>query len=163
MGSTLGFEINGLEKGYYADKEDAFDMRKYFPKGLKKVEAEKAKKGKGGKDKKDDEAKKDDTKKEDEKKDDDNKDEEETATEAKDADGDEGKKKGKKKEGRQEVSAAPASSWRQHLHNVTVEKQISANRMYSTHAVVRLLNQRAARMCGPPRMTILLLFAVCVS
>merc|ERR1712151_1036127 len=89
--STLGFTINDIEKGYYADKEDAYDMRKYFPKGLKKVEAEKAKKGKGGKDKKEDETKKDDTKKEDEKKDDDKKDEEETAAEAKDADGDEGK------------------------------------------------------------------------
>merc|ERR1712085_162969 len=95
--STLGFEINDIEKGYYADKEDAYDMRKNFPKGQKKVEAEKEKKEKkGGKDKKDDEAKKDDTKKEEEKKDDDKKDEEEK----KDGEGEaKEEKKGKKKKG----------------------------------------------------------------
>merc|ERR1719329_2082034 len=41
---TLGFEINDVEKGYYADKEDAYDMRKMFATGLKKQEASKAKK-----------------------------------------------------------------------------------------------------------------------
>jgi len=35
---TLGFEINDIEKGYYADKEDAYDMRKMFAKGLLKQE-----------------------------------------------------------------------------------------------------------------------------
>ncbi|CAK0813434.1 unnamed protein product, partial [Prorocentrum cordatum] len=33
---TLGFEIHDIEKGYYADKEDAYDMRKMFPKGRKR-------------------------------------------------------------------------------------------------------------------------------
>jgi hypothetical protein len=28
---TLGFEINDIEAKYYADSEDAYDMRKYFP------------------------------------------------------------------------------------------------------------------------------------
>merc|ERR1712187_1046540 len=37
---TLGFAIHDIEKGYYADKEDAYDMRKMFDKGLKKQEAE---------------------------------------------------------------------------------------------------------------------------
>merc|ERR1712176_646511 len=41
---TLGFEIHDIEKGYYADKEDAYDMRKMFVAGLKKQEAAKAKK-----------------------------------------------------------------------------------------------------------------------
>lgn len=41
---TLGFEINDVEKGYYADKEDAYDMRKMFEAGLRRQEAEKAKK-----------------------------------------------------------------------------------------------------------------------
>jgi len=27
---TLEYEINGIEQGYYADGEDAYDMRKYF-------------------------------------------------------------------------------------------------------------------------------------
>jgi len=27
---NLGFEILGVEKGYYADKEDAYKMKKYF-------------------------------------------------------------------------------------------------------------------------------------
>lgn len=31
--SVLGFEINDVERGYYADKEDAYDMRKTFPAG----------------------------------------------------------------------------------------------------------------------------------
>merc|ERR1712061_897920 len=35
---TLGFEINDIEKGYYADKEDAYDMRKMLAAGLKKKE-----------------------------------------------------------------------------------------------------------------------------
>lgn len=35
---TLGFEIHDIEKGYYADKEDAYDMRKMLPAGLKKQE-----------------------------------------------------------------------------------------------------------------------------
>merc|ERR1712187_323174 len=46
---TLGFEINDIEKGYYADKEDAYDMRKVLPAGLKKQEAGKAKKKKNEK------------------------------------------------------------------------------------------------------------------
>merc|ERR1711870_185798 len=43
---TLGFEINDIEKGYYADKEDAYDMRKMFAKGVAKQEAERLKKKK---------------------------------------------------------------------------------------------------------------------
>jgi peptide alpha-N-acetyltransferase len=43
---TLGFKINDIEKGYYADKEDAYDMRKMLPAGVKKQEAEKGKKKK---------------------------------------------------------------------------------------------------------------------
>merc|ERR1712083_268912 len=43
---TLGFEIHDIEKGYYADKEDAYDMRKMFAKGVKKQEDEKARKKK---------------------------------------------------------------------------------------------------------------------
>jgi len=39
---TLGFEINDIEKGYYADKEDAYDMRMMFSKGRKRQEDEKA-------------------------------------------------------------------------------------------------------------------------
>merc|ERR1711957_881523 len=39
---TLGFEINDIEKGYYADKEDAYDMRMLFGKGRKRQEDEKA-------------------------------------------------------------------------------------------------------------------------
>merc|ERR1712190_121891 len=38
---TLGFEINDIEKGYYADKEDAYDMRKMLAAGLKKQELKK--------------------------------------------------------------------------------------------------------------------------
>ena len=30
---TLGYEINDIEAKYYADQEDAYDMRKYFPRG----------------------------------------------------------------------------------------------------------------------------------
>lgn len=41
---TLGFEIHDVEKGYYADKEDAYDMRKMFATGLKKQEEAKKKK-----------------------------------------------------------------------------------------------------------------------
>jgi|TARA_B100000524_G_C23551585_1_gene335002 hypothetical protein len=29
--STLGFQIHDIEAKYYADSEDAYDMRKYFP------------------------------------------------------------------------------------------------------------------------------------
>merc|ERR1719213_403824 len=43
---TLGFEINDIEKGYYADKEDAYDMRKMLTAGLKKQESENNKKNK---------------------------------------------------------------------------------------------------------------------
>merc|ERR1712190_318601 len=43
---TLGFEINDIEKGYYADKEDAYDMRKMFAKGVAKQEADRLKKQK---------------------------------------------------------------------------------------------------------------------
>merc|ERR1712084_93573 len=45
---TLGFEIHDIEKGYYADKEDAYDMRKMLAAGIKKQEAGKGKKKKGG-------------------------------------------------------------------------------------------------------------------
>merc|ERR1712007_305668 len=42
---TLGFEIHDIEKGYYADKEDAYDMRKLLAAGRrKKEEAGKGKK-----------------------------------------------------------------------------------------------------------------------
>merc|ERR1712190_233110 len=41
---TLGFEIHDTELKYYADKEDAYDMRKMFETGLKKQEAGKQKK-----------------------------------------------------------------------------------------------------------------------
>lgn len=41
---TLGFEIHDVEHKYYADKEDAYDMRKMFESGLKKQEAAKGKK-----------------------------------------------------------------------------------------------------------------------
>mmetsp|Transcript_43613 Transcript_43613/g.120680 ORF Transcript_43613/g.120680 Transcript_43613/m.120680 type:complete len:238 (+) Transcript_43613:62-775(+) len=43
---TLGFEIHDIEKGYYADKEDAYDMRKILEAGKKKAEAGKTKKKK---------------------------------------------------------------------------------------------------------------------
>merc|ERR1712125_228552 len=43
---TLGFEIHDVEKGYYADKEDAYDMRKVLQAGLKKKEEEKARRKK---------------------------------------------------------------------------------------------------------------------
>ena len=33
--SNLGFEVRGVEKEYYADKEDAYKMRKYFKKDKK--------------------------------------------------------------------------------------------------------------------------------
>lgn len=36
---NLGFEILGIEKGYYADKEDAYKMKKFF----KEAEREKEK------------------------------------------------------------------------------------------------------------------------
>ena len=42
---TLNYEVNDVEKGYYADGEDAYDMRCYFRhskkfKGKKKVDGE---------------------------------------------------------------------------------------------------------------------------
>jgi len=52
---TLGFEINDIEKGYYADKEDAYDMRMLFERGEKKKQEQKEKadaKKKGGKESK---------------------------------------------------------------------------------------------------------------
>merc|ERR1712217_929124 len=48
---TLGFEINDIEKGYYADKEDAYDMRKMLAAGLRKQELKKGAKKKGKSDK----------------------------------------------------------------------------------------------------------------
>ena len=33
--NNLGFDVRGIEKGYYADKEDAYKMRKYFKKEKK--------------------------------------------------------------------------------------------------------------------------------
>merc|ERR1711972_182844 len=41
---NLGFEIHDVEQKYYADKEDAYDMRKMFETGLKKQEVGKNKK-----------------------------------------------------------------------------------------------------------------------
>merc|ERR1711972_1131828 len=41
---TLGFEIHDVEHGYYADKEDAYDMRKMFDTGRKKQDAAQKKK-----------------------------------------------------------------------------------------------------------------------
>jgi vacuolar-type H+-ATPase subunit F/Vma7 len=38
---NLGFEILGVEKGYYADKEDAYKMKKYFKEEEKQKEASK--------------------------------------------------------------------------------------------------------------------------
>lgn len=32
---TLAYEVNDVEKGYYADGEDAYDMRCYFRKNIK--------------------------------------------------------------------------------------------------------------------------------
>jgi len=49
---TLGFEINDIEKGYYADKEDAYDMRQMFDRGVKKQQEEKEKKEQKEKEKK---------------------------------------------------------------------------------------------------------------
>mmetsp|Transcript_53270 Transcript_53270/g.102967 ORF Transcript_53270/g.102967 Transcript_53270/m.102967 type:complete len:235 (+) Transcript_53270:63-767(+) len=48
---NLGFEIHDVESKYYADKEDAYDMRKMFETGLKKQEANRLKKEKKDKDK----------------------------------------------------------------------------------------------------------------
>ena len=41
---TLGFEIQDIEEKYYADKEDAYDMRKTLRAGYAKQEQEKGKK-----------------------------------------------------------------------------------------------------------------------
>ena len=38
---NLGFEILGIEKGYYADKEDAYKMKKYFKETEREKEASK--------------------------------------------------------------------------------------------------------------------------
>lgn len=46
---TLGFEIHDVEKKYYADNEDAYDMRHYLAAGIKKAAEAKAKKEKGDK------------------------------------------------------------------------------------------------------------------
>merc|ERR1711994_133720 len=48
---NLGFEIHDVESKYYADKEDAYDMRKMFETGLKKQEANRLKKKEKEKDK----------------------------------------------------------------------------------------------------------------
>mmetsp|Transcript_6859 Transcript_6859/g.8868 ORF Transcript_6859/g.8868 Transcript_6859/m.8868 type:complete len:228 (-) Transcript_6859:122-805(-) len=56
---TLGFEINDVEHKYYADKEDAYDMRKMFETGLKKQEAGKQKKKEKEKEKEKEAEKKD--------------------------------------------------------------------------------------------------------
>merc|ERR1712073_51492 len=48
---NLGFEIHDVESKYYADKEDAFDMRKMFETGVKKQEASRLKKKEKEKDK----------------------------------------------------------------------------------------------------------------
>jgi len=48
---TLGFEIHDLEKKYYADNEDAYDMRRVLTAGKKKAEEAKAKKAITDKDK----------------------------------------------------------------------------------------------------------------
>merc|ERR1712037_141432 len=45
---NLGFEIHDVESKYYADKEDAYDMRKMFETGLKKQEANRQKKKEKG-------------------------------------------------------------------------------------------------------------------
>mmetsp|Transcript_16954 Transcript_16954/g.19668 ORF Transcript_16954/g.19668 Transcript_16954/m.19668 type:complete len:122 (-) Transcript_16954:30-395(-) len=44
---TLGFEIQDIEEKYYADKEDAYDMRKTLRAGYAKQEQEKGKKKHG--------------------------------------------------------------------------------------------------------------------
>ena len=38
--NNLGFDVRGIEKGCYADKEDAYKMRKYFKKDKKEVSIE---------------------------------------------------------------------------------------------------------------------------
>jgi len=40
--STLGFQIHDIEAKYYADSEDAYDMRKYFPGSKKKTREKEA-------------------------------------------------------------------------------------------------------------------------
>lgn len=49
--NTLGFEIHDLEKKYYADNEDAYDMRRVLTAGRKKAEEAKAKKAGADKEK----------------------------------------------------------------------------------------------------------------
>ncbi|CAK9031124.1 unnamed protein product [Durusdinium trenchii] len=48
---TLGFEIQDIEAKYYADQEDAYDMRKTLKAGFAKQEQERGKKEKKNKDK----------------------------------------------------------------------------------------------------------------
>ena len=36
---TLSYEVNDVEKGYYADGEDAYDMRCYFRKDSKEIDS----------------------------------------------------------------------------------------------------------------------------
>jgi len=87
---TLGFEIQDIEKGYYADKEDAYDMRKTLASGFKKLSADKDKKKK--KDEKKDEPKNGDKKEEKEQEKTEEK-EEEKAEEKEGAETEEAKKK----------------------------------------------------------------------
>jgi len=103
---TLGFEIHDIEKGYYADKEDAYDMRKMFATGLLKQEAEKMKRskipkaiGKEGAQPALADAKKDAVE-EDAANDKDSKEEAQQEGEAKDADGEAKKKKKRNKGGK---------------------------------------------------------------
>merc|ERR1712154_636178 len=97
---TLGFEIHDTEKGYYADKEDAYDMRKMFEKGLKKQKEAEQKKTRNVKPAA---ALKDNSEKEPAETKEDKKDKAETDgkenEKEKDADDGESKKKGKKKKG----------------------------------------------------------------
>merc|ERR1712048_615857 len=102
---TLGFAINDVEAQYYADKEDAYDMRKMFETGLKKQEASaKKNKGKSSKDSKDAiiDAKKDSSAKDKEleQKEKEKEDEKQKDKEAADADDDEKKKRNRKKKGK---------------------------------------------------------------
>ena len=53
---TLSYDINDIEKGYYADGEDAYDMRKPFKESVEKDKDGKEKGDKGGKPPKGDKA-----------------------------------------------------------------------------------------------------------
>jgi len=61
---SLGFEIHDVESKYYADKEDAYDMRKMFETGLKKQEASRVKKKEKDRDKEKERGKEKDKEKE---------------------------------------------------------------------------------------------------